>query len=195
MGYTNPVEDMMQEAEGVGTLLQNLAAMGITCPELIQASIESETNFVEVIEAQLKAAGEVQAMVDGIDQYTKTLGERKDRFKRMVDQIREGIAEAMNRADKKSLVTAFGTVSTGKAAARLNVTAEAKVPEHYFGMALNSAELKKDLVAWQKGLDALDKIKDEEERTKARAEYLKKHPPIPGAELIEGKATLTIRRK
>jgi hypothetical protein len=51
------------------------------------------------------------------------------------------------------------------------------------------------MVAWQKAYDALDKIKDDDERTKARAEYVKKHPPIPGAELIEGKQTLTIRRK
>jgi hypothetical protein len=134
MGYQNPQEDMMKEAEGVGTLLQNLEAMGISCPELIQASIESETNFVEVVEAQLKAAGEVQAMIDGLDEYTKSLGERKARFKKMVDQIREGIAEALSRAEKKSLVTAFGTVSAGKAPASLKVTSEAQVPEHYFGM-------------------------------------------------------------
>ncbi|RYD46074.1 MAG: hypothetical protein EOP83_30265, partial [Verrucomicrobiaceae bacterium] len=143
MGYENPKEDMMQEAEGVGTLLQNLAAMGITCPELIQASIESETNFVEIVEAQLKAAGEVEAMIDGLDEYTKSLGERKKRFKKMVDQIREGIAEALARAEKKSLVTAFGTVSTGKAAARLNVVSESNVPEQYFGMTLNTDELKR----------------------------------------------------
>jgi flagellar motility protein MotE (MotC chaperone) len=188
-------EELLDEAEDVGSLLKQLEAMGITCPELIEASIESQTNFKEVVEAQLKASGEVEAMITGIEDYVKSLTARKTRYKKLVDTIREGIAEGLSRSGQKSLVTAFGTITHSRAAPRLNVVKESEVPEHYFGMTLNTTDLKADLVKWQKGYDKLAAIEDETERTEAQAKYLREHKPIPGAELIEGKLTLTIRRK
>lgn len=195
MGYQNPLDDMMDEAEDVADLMGQLRAMGITCPELIAASIESETNYKEVVEAQLKAVGEVEAMAKGLDAYIKDLSQRKTRFQKLADALREGIAESLVQSEQKSLVTTFGTITYARSAPSLKVVKEAEIPEQYFEMTLINKDLKADLVAWRKGWDKLDEIKDETERDAAREAYLRAHPPIPGAELIDGKMTLTIRRK
>jgi hypothetical protein len=195
MAYDNPRETILQEAEEVGSLLETLAAMGITCPEMIDASIESQTNFKEIIESQLRASGEVEAMIDGIDEYVKTLGARKKRFEKMVDTIRDNIALALERSNQPKIITGFGTVTTAKGSIRMEVTNEADVPEMFFEPKVNTADLKSAMVAWKKQHDAIMETKDEAERKKLLTAFLRKNPPIKGAQLIEGKRTLKITRK
>lgn len=195
MAYANPKDETLAEAENVATLIETLRGMGIECPDLLEFSIDSETNFREVIEARLKAVGEVEAMISGLKEYTDTLDERKKRFEKARDRLREEIGEALSLSKQDRFVTAYGTLSLKRSPPRMTITTESQIPEEFFEMKVNTTELKSALVAWNKGLEERKAIRDEAEREEALTKYYREYPPIAGAELIEGKMTFAIKRK
>lgn len=193
--WRNPDDDIKREAESVAALVQTLTDMGISCAESIEASINSETNFREMVEARLKVEGEIDAMVSGLKGYIETLQERVKKFEAAKASIRQVLCSAFVNAGQSSLPTAYGTVYTKPGSYSLKVTNEALIGSSFYKWSLDNTALKDRLTERRKAEEAVNAIKDDAERAEARREFEEKYPPIEGAELQQGNTTINIRRK
>jgi hypothetical protein len=99
----------------------------------------------------------------------------------------------MEMAGKPKAETAFGTITLGVTAPKVIVTEESEIPSGFWVTPPPQLD-KKTLLAALKALraarDEAVKIEDAYEREKA----LQAIKPIPGAELSNGGARVTIRR-
>jgi|HigsolmetaAR201D_1030396.scaffolds.fasta_scaffold00682_20 Siphovirus Gp157. len=190
MAYT-----LMNEAQAVADLNEYLRSIGVECPELVDLSIESETNFKEVMGHLIKQEGELSAQIDGLKEYIATLQARKQRMEMTRESIRSAMARSLKLAECKTLSTAYGTISLRAKGAKVNVVKEFEIPERFFEQRLNTSALNKAALEWLTKKRELEAIDDEDERNFRLNEFLEENPPIPGIEFEEGEMTVSIRRK
>ena len=201
MGQHQTAVQVEEQAQAVVTLKDNLLAMGVEDPELLQLAIESETDFRELVEHILKIEGETSALRKGLDDYIKDLRDRVKRFKTREDWCRTVIVVALKQAHLPKLETSYGTVSLKSIGEKPIILEEADIPTRYWieppqpAPVLDEAALLRDLLARSHALAEVMEIKNEKERRRAIAKIDKEFPPIPGVTLSEKGQTIQIRRK
>lgn len=139
--------------------------------QLLQDTIEGETDLFEIMDKIIGALDEDQLLIDGIKERQSELSERKSRLERRIELRRGLIETAMQIAELKTLQRPLATLSMTQRGPALQVTDETLIPARF----------------WKVGKPILDKA--------ALKEELGGGAPIPGAELTNGCASLTLRRK
>lgn len=196
IGFTTSVI-LGQEAMAVQKLKEALEILGAEDPEMLDISIESETNFKEALERVLRYEGETAALLEGLSAYMRSLGDRQRRYKNRIEWCRTLIAGALSQAGVKKLETASATVSLTTMSPKVMVVSEAEVPAGYWIIppppppTIDEKALQKALLARATALAAAKENPDPAAYEAALAE----HPTIPGATLAEPTRTVTIRRK
>ena len=90
-------------------LRQQIALLLVTYPELAEDEqlrvdmIEAETDTLEIIGKLIRNIEDTKALVDGTDARIKEMTERKQRFGRRVDALRNVIRILMDAADLRKL--------------------------------------------------------------------------------------------
>ena len=133
--------------------------------------IEGETNLIEAIQAIDAQIVYDQAMIDGIDEYIKILGARKERLKTRILKMRASILQAMQDVNIRKINTPTGTLSCRRTQRTLVVIDEKDIPKQF----------------WIPSDPKLDKA--------AILDELKKDKCIPGATLSDESVSLQISRK
>ena len=162
---------LQREIEAAQLLRDQLAALAGDDEEVIRDTLEGATNLREIIRDVLASTGEDEAMLAGIDTYIEGLTARKRRIKDRVEYKRSLMTTALEVAGLPKLETDIATVSLSKVQPKVIVTDEAAIPTEF----------------WKASEPTLDK--------KALGAALKDGREIPGCELSNGGATVTIRRK
>jgi hypothetical protein len=201
MGIHEHTKQIEAEADAVLRLKELLLASGIDDPELLEISIESETDFKEVVEYLLKLEGEIRARRTGLESYLADLTERKRRFKTQEDNVRTVIALSLAQVDVEKLETSFGTVSVKMLPKRLVIVEEGEVPVKYWieppkpDPVIDEKAVLADLVSRQNAIAAASAIADDEMRRNALDQVDREYPPVPGVLLSEPGKTIQIRRR
>ncbi len=138
-------------------------------PQLILDAIEGETNLHEAVCVVAEEILEDEVLLVGLEVTIKSLAERKARVEKSIEDRRNIILMAMDRAGVPTIRSPTCTLSVRDVPPKVVVTDEAAVPAAYF----------------TKPEPKLDK--------RALGEALKSGP-VPGAELSNGGIGLTLRR-
>jgi hypothetical protein len=128
-------------------------------PEKWKATIESETQAYEDIDALTHLALEDGAMVQILEARARRLKERQRHTKGYIMQLMAKIGLLKHEMPIATLSVSMRT--------NLQIIDDARVPPEYWVLSLNPEKVEKDLRA---GID------------------------VPGAELVQGQPTLTIRK-
>jgi hypothetical protein len=183
--------DLAREIEAARVLREQLAALNDE--DLTRDMIEGETSLNEMIASMIRQDGEDEAHVTALKAYADDMDKRKKRIEARIETRRGLLAVAMEMAGKPKAETAFGTITLGVTAPKVIVTEESEIPSGFWVTPPPQLD-KKTLLAALKALraarDEAVKIEDAYEREKA----LQAIKPIPGAELSNGGARVTIRR-
>lgn len=167
--------DMQKELAAATTLKSHLRHIldGDLDAETLRDGIEGETNLLETVDAVIGQIGDDAARVEALTKFITSLDGRKARFEKRQELLRSLLVNALDVLGEKRLERPAATLTFKATAPRLIVTDESQVPTKFWKQpdpVLNKKEL----------TDAL----------KARGET---DPPIPGAELSNGGATVQIR--
>lgn len=135
-------------------------------------TLDGETDLKEVVSRILQAAGEVSAHVDGLNRYIEQVEQRRDRKKASVSAMRSLVLRLMATAKLDKLPLAEGTVSVRPGSKSVSITDLDAIPQGYFRVV---TEKRPDKEAIRKSIEA--------------GEF------IPGAAIVVGENTLTVRTK
>lgn len=156
-------------------VLRHIESLFTTFPELAEDEelragvIEGETDLDKVIERALAQKMDADIMVSGINDILDGLNERSLRFMRKSDAMRTLIRSLMLSANLKSLPLPAATISIQAGRQSVQITDEAAIPTQ------------------------LTVIKRTPDKTAIGA-ALKAGEDVPGAQLVTGEPSLTIRR-
>ena len=193
-------ERLKQEAAAVSTLRDHLQAMG-HAPDadgLLDISIESETDFKEVLVEFLDAEANACALAAAIGDRIEALRERKARIEKRSEYLRSLIQVGVEIAGGDKVETPVATVSLTPLPPKAIVVEEADVPAQFWKPQppkIDQTALTIAIRARAKALDAAAKIADPEARKAAQEEAIKAFPEIPGVTASNPATTLTIRRR
>lgn len=160
----------------VQTLEREIDRLMLEFPELAEDSelregvITGETDIDKVIVRLLTMKADADIMVTGIAELVSSLTERSDRFKRKSDATRSLIKRLMLAANLPKLQLPMATVSIGAGRTSVNVTDIEALGQGFY-----------------KSIRQADKT--------AIKTALEAGAAVPGAELIIGEPSLTIRGK
>lgn len=132
--------------------------------------IEGETDLHTIVSRALDVRQEAETMVEAIKARAENLAARKARYERQSEAMRKLIKSVMEAAHADKLVLPEASLSIGKAREAVNVLDVMALPQGYF-----KTERKADKTAIKAALAAGE--------------------AIPGAELVLGDTSLTIRAK
>jgi hypothetical protein len=194
--HTNP-QDVMHQAERVFHLLDFLRTLGIEDQELIDFSIESETDFKEFMTSLVKADGEESAEITGRELYIKELKEGLDRKKKRRDRRRDLMRDAMVAAEQKSLSTDAGTVSLNPGRLSVVVSDEMQIHSNFWKPQPDKIDVEAIgiyLREREKKIEFVRNIEDEAARALALDEIDDVTPALCGATLELGAAFVKIKR-
>lgn len=156
-------------------VLRHIESLFTTYPELAEdeelraGMIEGETDFDKVIERALAQKMDADIMVLGINEILDGLNERSLRFMRKADAMRSLIRSLMISANLKSLPLPAATISIQAGRQSVQITDEAAIPTQ---------------------LTVTKRTPDKA----AIGAALKAGEEVPGAQLVTGEPSLTIRR-
>jgi len=165
--------------------------------QTLQDSFDGETTLDAEIRNAVLAIEEDEIFVHGIKDREKELKERRARLEKRIEATRGLIEQAMTVAQWPKHEMDIGTVSLGKAPARLEIDAESEIPSQFWKRSdptLDRAGLGKVLKERQKAIEAASKIKDADERAAVLLKVELDFPPVPGCHLETAGHSLTIRR-
>lgn len=165
----NIVRTLNAEAEAAQSLLANIRDVIGEDEEMSLAAVEGETNLVEVIKAAVDRINELEGFGASIANHTKELAERRGRFERQAEMLRQAVVVAMGMADIKKLELPTATLSRKAIPPKAEIVSEADIPSKF----------------WKPADPKLDR--------KALLEALKAKEAVPGAALSNGGETLAIR--
>ena len=193
-------ERLKQEAAAVSTLRDHLQAMGHApeADDLLDISIESETDFKEVLVSFLDAEANATALAAAIGDRIEGLRERKARIERRSEYLRTLIQTAVEIAGGDEVETPVATVGLKHKPPKAIITEEADIPAAYWKPQppkIDQAGLTKAIRARVKALDAAAKIADPEARKVAQEEAAKAFPEIPGVTASNPQVSIAIRRR
>ena len=126
-------ERLKQEAAAVSTLRDHLQAMGHSpeADDLLDISIESETDFKEVLVSFLDAEANATALAAAIDDRIANLRERKERIEKRAEYLRSLIQVGVEMAGSDKVETPVATVGLTRSPPKAIITEEADVPAQY----------------------------------------------------------------
>lgn len=131
-------------------------------------TLDGETELPDVIARMIRDAREAGEFEEAIGRIAKELGERKARFGRRKEKMREGALALMTAADMPKLERPDFTASLGKSRPAVVIDDEEALPDDYFV------------------------VKATPDRTRI-AEQLKAGVDVPGARMSEPMPSLTVR--
>lgn len=140
-------------------------------PQLILDMIEGETDLAEACVVVFEETLEDETLLAGVEATIKTLQERKSRIERSIENRRNIILMAMDKAGLQTIKAPLATLSVRETPPKVQVTEEAQIPSRF----------------WKPADPKLDKT--------ALAAALKDGETVPGASLSNGGVTLSIRTK
>jgi len=165
--------------------------------QALQDTFDGETTLDAEIRSAVLAIEEDEIFVRGIKARETELKDRRLRLEKRIEATRGLIEQAMTVAQWPKHEMDIGTVTLGKAKARIEIDEESEIPSQFWKRKepdLDRAGLLKVLNERHKAMDAVNSIKDEEGRAVARLRVNVELPPIPGCHLETGGHVLTIRR-
>ena len=157
------------EAEAARSLLANIRDVIGDDEDMALTAIEGETGLTEMIGGAVSRIQELEAFEAAIAEQVKALNERKSRFARQSEHIRQAILVAMGHVDMKKLELPHATVTRKPVPPKAEITSEADIPSKF----------------WKPADPKLDR--------KALLEALKDKEVVPGAALSNGGETIMIR--
>lgn len=163
------VRNLSIEGDAARSLIANIRDVIGDDEEMVADAVEGETNLVDVIKSAIDRILELEAHEKAISDQQKALGERKDRFAKQADHIRQAVLVAMGQADLKKLELPTATLSRKALPQKAEIINDADIPSRF----------------WKPSDPKLDR--------KALLEALKEKELIPGAALSNGGETLAIR--
>lgn len=189
--------DLQREMEAATILREQLKALGETDGELARDTIEGETNLFEMIDALVAADGEDASTVEGLASYIKSLQERKSRIEDRIETRRALLASALDIAGVTKHPAPAGTITRKAVAPKAIIVEESDIPTKFFVTPeprLDKKALGDALKARQAALDEARKKFQGDALAEELAAIEKEFPPIAGATLSNGSATVQIRR-
>ena len=193
-------ERLKAEAAAVSTLRDHLQSMGHApeADDLLDISIESETDFKEVLTTFLDAEANACALADAIGDRIEALRERKTRIEKRSEYLRSLIQVGVEMAGSDKVETPVATVSLTRSPPKAIITEESEIPSAYWKPQppkVDQAALTKAIRERVKALDAAAKIADIDARKAAQEEAAKSFPEIPGVTASNPVTSITIRRR
>lgn len=132
--------------------------------------IEGETDFAAVLSSLVRLRNERLALADGLAAYMSDLSDRKARLLRGADGLKKLIFELLSVARLKNVALPEATVSVTPGRNSVEVTDADELPQGYFALVRQP-----DKAAIKAALESGERI--------------------PGARLVEGEPSVTIRIK
>jgi hypothetical protein len=136
--------------------------------ELLASAVEGETDFEAVLEKVIEAFLDAATMKEAIASRTSALRERGERYDRRADAMRALAKDLMDAAGQPMVRLPIATLSIRDGSQSVSVVDERMLPQGYFTRIPNKTAIK---------------------------ERLKAGEAIPGAELVTGEQTLSVRTK
>lgn len=133
----------------------------------LQDSFDGETTLDVELAKAIEAEDDDKILVDGITARLAELADRRDRLRKRIESRRGLIEQAMVIAGWKNHETPLGTISLGKASAKVEIEDESVIPSQYWRRAdptVDKAAIGKLLKDFQKRVDAALKIGNTIER-------------------------------
>lgn len=138
--------------------------------QLIADAIEGETDLHEAASYALREIAELELMAEALKARIAEMETRRRRFETAARKLRQRLADALREAGQNKLVLPEGTISLRKPTWRVVVLNPAELPQ---GFTRTKVEPDKDAI---------------------RA-HLTSGFAVPGAELVQGDWTVSIRRQ
>ena len=157
-----------------GYTAKAIDAMLAAYPELMDdddlraGSLEGETNLVSLLSRMVQLRNEREALAEGLNLYITKLTERRDRFARGADGLKSLMLKLMATADLPKIELPEATLNVGKGRVSVSITDIEALPQGTFKLVRQP-----DKVALKRELEA--------------GGY------VPGAALVTGENTLTVR--
>lgn len=159
------------ETEAAKALLETLNGVIGEDEELLEGTIEGETNLIEAVGRVVLEIQQLEALADGTKAQVEAIRKRKERFEKRAELLRTAVAVALESVGLTKVKTSSATLSVAKVAPKPLIIDESQIPSRFF-------------IEQPPPPPKLDK--------KALAEELKKGP-IAGAQLDNGSTSLRIR--
>ena len=156
------------EGEAARVLVANIRDVYGDDAEMIENTVEGETDLKEVISDAVNRISELNGHCEALDAMMKAMKERRDRFEDQAARIKAAIHVAMGQADIRKLELPQATLSVRAVAPSVEVKNEAEIPPRF----------------WKPQDPKLDR--------KALLAALKAKEDVPGASLSNGGETLSI---
>jgi hypothetical protein len=188
---------LQREIEAATILREQLKTLGETDDGLARDMIEGETSLFEMIDALVAADGEDAATIDGLSSYIKSLQERKSRIETRSETRRALLASALEIAGLRRHPSPAGTITRKAVAPKAIIIEESDIPTKFFVTPeprLDKKALGDALKARQAALDEAQKKFQGDALAAELAMIEMQFPPIAGATLSNGSATVQIRR-
>jgi len=196
------VEDLARQAEAAAALIDYLRSVDEDDDDLIEDSIEGETDFKETIDRALEHIAEAEMMAKAIKEREAGLAQRRKRYEDKAAFLRNCIEMAMasangDRALPFTLTTPGATVTLREGSIKVVIGDEAALPSEFWrtpAPVVDKAKLNEYVAAWRafwaRANDAVLEGADDD----ANAQTFPEELP-PGVELSDAGFSLTIRRK
>lgn len=207
MSFQAPVDvaqaTLLREVPKVVALLKTLSELGVTCPDLIEASIESETNLIEKLDVLLMSEGEIDAKIEGQKLYIEKMQKRMASFQAARDQVREVIVETFERIGLSKVQTTTATVFLAADVPKATIVNEALIGAEYYVSVLDKTGAKKAAIDREKarreiikqfGDSVLDDDADAIALIGALWDFDDANPEIEGIEVSEPSKSMRVKR-
>jgi hypothetical protein len=130
-------EDLARQADAAAQLVEYLRDAHEDDDDLINDSIEGETDFLETVDRALEQIAEAEMMVKAIKEREATLAQRRKRFEDKSAFLRNCIEMAMATANGDrdlpfTLLTPGATVTLRAGKAKVIIEDEAKLPAQFW---------------------------------------------------------------
>lgn len=199
--------DMQKELAAAGTLKFQLAeAFGEEQDlALLRDMVEGETNLDGAIDRVLEQMAMDVANIQGLEKFESTMAARRKRLGDRVEAMRSMLLNAMDILEERRIERPVALLTLKALPPKLLVTDEAEIPTSFFKQP-DPVLSKKDLTdALKDRRDTLEQKLaelrerqeageiDAEKATEATQRLIAAFPPIPGAELDNGGATIQVK--
>ena len=136
--------------------------------ELLAATIEGETDFERVMDRLIEFFLDQVTMKEAVTNRMSDLRERGERYERKADTAKRLMRELMQASGQTTLRLPVATLSVREGSQAVEITDERMLPQGFFTRVPNKAAIKSAILAGE---------------------------PPPGAVLVKGEDTLSIRTK
>jgi hypothetical protein len=126
------VHDAAKSLEAATVLKDQLRTLCGDDPDFLRDSVEGEIDLESIVSDLVASIGEDKATLEGLKLYRDRLKDRAERINARVEAKRALLASALQIADRPSIDTVSGTVSTTPVQPRPIVLTPADIPAEYW---------------------------------------------------------------